>query len=291
MSSCPARPPDELRFVTASIWPGHVGGRTRLPVGRARTIARSVSHRAAARTPGPSASTKDNRGRCSEEFQELGGRFGDGRRVSAAAEQVREGSSARRRGQCRFIAVVPSGQAGAIESAENRGVVPFERAVEADVSRHRIGNGWINDRTAESGLRDRHPTKTGCRAADNQSALIAMEMSGSTRPASRSEHLISHALDALSTPPKMHGLQVGVASYVISILQKENTVRIASLFDATRFWDAIAADPFSRAEWLEAVRMAPAMKQGLYTVLSSRDVLPEVEQLLTDDPRLTRCFQ
>ena len=89
----------------------------------------------------------------------------------------------------------------------------------------------------------------------------------------------------------MHGLQVGVASYVISILQKENTARIASLFDAARFWDAIAADPFSRAEWLEAVRMAPAMKQGLYTVLSSRDVLPEVEQLLTDDPRLTRCFQ
>jgi glycerol-1-phosphate dehydrogenase [NAD(P)+] len=86
-------------------------------------------------------------------------------------------------------------------------------------------------------------------------------------------------------------LQVGVASYLISLLQQENTDRIASLFDATGFWDAIAADPFSRPEWLEAVRMAPSIKPGYYTILSSRDVTPEVEQILTHDPRLVKCFQ
>ena len=58
------------------------------------------------------------------------------------------------------------------------------------------------------------------------------------------------------------------------------------MFDATGFWDAIAADPFSRAEWLAAVRVAPSIKEGFYTVLSSRDVLPEVERILTEDPRL-----
>ncbi len=120
---------------------------------------------------------------------------------------------------------------------------------------------------------------------------IAMEMCGSSRPASGSEHLISHALDATSARPRLHGLQVGVASYLISLLQKENTERIVSLFDATGFWDAIAADPFSRTEWLEAVRIAPSIKPGYYTILSSREVLPEVEQILTHDPRLTRCFQ
>ncbi len=120
---------------------------------------------------------------------------------------------------------------------------------------------------------------------------IAMEMCGSSRPASGSEHLISHALDAASARPRLHGLQVGVASYLVSLLQKENTDRIASLFDATGFWDAIAADPFSRTEWLEAVRMAPSIKQGFYTVLSSRDVMPEVEQILTHDPRLRPCFR
>src|SRR5437660_6115107 len=120
---------------------------------------------------------------------------------------------------------------------------------------------------------------------------IAMEVCGSSRPASGGEHLISHALDAGSARPRLHGLQVGVASYLVSILQGENTDRIAGLFAATGFWEAVAADPFSRAEWLAAVRAAPAVKEGFYTVLSSRDVLPEVEQILTRDPRLARCFR
>ncbi len=119
---------------------------------------------------------------------------------------------------------------------------------------------------------------------------IAMEISGSSRPASGSEHLISHALDVLSQRPRLHGLQVGVASYLVSILQKENTERIASLFDATGFWEAIAADPFSRSEWMDAVQMAPSIKEGYYTVFSSRNVLPEVDQILRQDPRLAQCF-
>lgn len=120
---------------------------------------------------------------------------------------------------------------------------------------------------------------------------IAMEICGSSRPASGSEHLISHALDATSARPRLHGLQVGVATYLVSILQGENTERIAALFDATGFWDVITADPFSRAEWLHAVRVAPSIKEGYYTVLSSRDVLPEVERLLSEDARLARCFR
>lgn len=119
---------------------------------------------------------------------------------------------------------------------------------------------------------------------------ISMEMSGSSRPASGSEHLISHALDAISKQPKLHGLQVGIATYIVSILQNANTERIASLFDVTGFWDAIAADPFSRTEWLEAIRIAPTIKQGFYTVLSSRNVMPEVEHILENDRRLKRCF-
>jgi glycerol-1-phosphate dehydrogenase [NAD(P)+] len=120
---------------------------------------------------------------------------------------------------------------------------------------------------------------------------IAMEICGSSRPASGSEHLISHALDAISNRPRLHGLQVGVATYIVSILQGRNTERIAALFDATGFWTEIARDPLSRSEWLEAVRVAPSVKEGYYTVLSSRDVLPEVERLLTHDTHLQACFQ
>lgn len=119
---------------------------------------------------------------------------------------------------------------------------------------------------------------------------IAMAVCGSSRPASGSEHLISHALDSLSERPRMHGLQVGVATYLISLLQRQNSAAIADLFSKTGFWRTVAADPFRRGEWLEAIRRAPTIKQDFYTVLSSRDCLPEAEAHLRNDPHLRACF-
>lgn len=119
---------------------------------------------------------------------------------------------------------------------------------------------------------------------------IAMEISGSSRPASGSEHLISHALDAISARPRLHGLQVGVATYIVSKLQHQGTERIAHVLDYTGFWHSIEADPFSRKEWLAAVRLAPSIKEDFYTVLSSRDCVPEVEEMLQNDARLVRCL-
>src|SRR6185436_5278140 len=104
---------------------------------------------------------------------------------------------------------------------------------------------------------------------------IAMEICGSSRPASGSEHLISHALDTISARPRLHGLQVGVATYLVSLLQRENSEAIAAVFDTTGFWEAIAADPFSRAEWSEALRLAPTIKQEFHTVLSDPDQIAE----------------
>ncbi|MGF1581810.1 MAG: iron-containing alcohol dehydrogenase family protein [Gemmataceae bacterium] len=120
---------------------------------------------------------------------------------------------------------------------------------------------------------------------------IAMEICGSSRPASGSEHLISHALDGLSSHPKLHGLQVGVATYIVSNLQGQGRDRVASVLDKTRFWDAFEGDPCSVEEWLEAVHQAPKIKEDFYTVLSSRDCLPEVKDLLTTDERLKQCFR
>jgi glycerol-1-phosphate dehydrogenase [NAD(P)+] len=120
---------------------------------------------------------------------------------------------------------------------------------------------------------------------------ISMSICGSSRPASGSEHLISHALDSVSKRPRLHGLQVGVATYLISLLQGQNSAQIAALFDVTGFWRAIASDPFDRGEWLEAARAAPSIKSDFYTVLSSRDCLPEIESALQSDANLRQCFR
>jgi len=119
---------------------------------------------------------------------------------------------------------------------------------------------------------------------------IAMALSGSSRPASGSEHLISHALDATSARPRLHGLQVGVATYLVSRLQKKNTELIQGLFEASGFWRMVAKDPFSKAEWKTAAARAPGIKDDFYTVLSTGDCLPEIEDILDHDPLLRPCF-
>jgi glycerol-1-phosphate dehydrogenase [NAD(P)+] len=120
---------------------------------------------------------------------------------------------------------------------------------------------------------------------------IAMGVCGSSRPANGSEHLISHALDAISPRPRLHGLQVGVATYLMSLLQGRNSEVIAAVLEKTGFWGVIRQDPFSRATWLAAARRAPAMKQDFYTILSSRDCLPEIENLITKEAYLKSCFK
>lgn len=65
---------------------------------------------------------------------------------------------------------------------------------------------------------------------------IAMEIAGTSRPASGSEHLISHALDELAQKPKMHGLQVGTAAYLCAMLQENpETGGVRDILTATGF--------------------------------------------------------
>ena len=120
---------------------------------------------------------------------------------------------------------------------------------------------------------------------------IAMEICGSSRPASGSEHLISHALDLISEKPHLHGLQVGVATYMISQLQGRGTDRIAALFDATGFWDAIRQDPFLKKDWVEAFRMAPTVKDDFYTILAEKDRTGDLIKIMDGDQRLKGVFK
>ncbi len=150
----------------------------------------------------------------------------------------------------------------------------------------------LSDATVSQFMARPHRDREGERLLGTALMLngVAMEICGSSRPASGSEHLISHALDVSSRTPRLHGLHVGVATYLVSHLQGNGTQEIARLFDQTRFLDAFRDRPLSRAEWIHAVRLAPGLKDDFHTVLSERDCLPEVEHLLTHDPLLQSVF-
>ncbi|HBE71679.1 MAG TPA: dehydrogenase [Planctomycetaceae bacterium] len=120
---------------------------------------------------------------------------------------------------------------------------------------------------------------------------VSMEIAGTSRPASGSEHLISHALDGILSPPRLHGLQVGLASYVVAHLQRNTFVpRIAELFDRTGFWESAKAYPISLADFLAAVERAPTIKSNFHTILDQTDAPREVERLVSRDSRLRDCL-
>lgn len=116
---------------------------------------------------------------------------------------------------------------------------------------------------------------------------IAMEIAGTSRPASGSEHLISHALDKVAKEPRAHGIQVGVATLLCALLQKNDyldTVRHALL--ATGFVDFVSKKPLVKAEVIEALELAPAIKKNYYTVLSQKGVMEKALKLIAKDDLL-----
>ncbi|HWB87470.1 MAG TPA: iron-containing alcohol dehydrogenase family protein [Bryobacteraceae bacterium] len=121
---------------------------------------------------------------------------------------------------------------------------------------------------------------------------VAMEIAGSSRPASGSEHLISHALDMTGARQRLHGLQTGTAAYLVSSVQPgSHHERIGEVFARTGFWESVRKQPFSKEQWRVAVERAPSVKEDFYTILSEIAVWPEFARMIAHDPALVGCFE
>jgi glycerol-1-phosphate dehydrogenase [NAD(P)+] len=96
---------------------------------------------------------------------------------------------------------------------------------------------------------------------------MAMEMAGSSRPASGSEHLISHALDLILARPRAHGLQVAVGTIAAALIRGEDTRRLVAFFRGVGL--PVVPDDLGIAldDLLEAVRVGPSTRPGRTTCL------------------------
>ena len=120
---------------------------------------------------------------------------------------------------------------------------------------------------------------------------IAMEIAGTSRPASGSEHLISHALDKISERPQLHGIQVGVAGYLCSILQNNPAVSgLREVLTQIGFFDFAANNPLRKDEFVEALRIAPTIKKDYYTILSDKGSFERAVQAISEDSILRRLI-
>ena len=114
---------------------------------------------------------------------------------------------------------------------------------------------------------------------------VAMEVSGSSRPASGSEHLISHAYEKVADRPSMHGLQVGLASIATMWLQEHPRLEnVMSVLAETGFIHFVKENPLERGAFIEAIRLAPTIKDQYFTILTPKGNVDKLVEFVSDSP-------
>ncbi len=113
---------------------------------------------------------------------------------------------------------------------------------------------------------------------------IAMQIADSSRPASGSEHLISHAYDKVASEPSLHGLQVGVASYAVSYLQKDTYPVLKQIIQDCGFLDFMTQNPLHKEDFIKAIYHAPEIKENFYTILSRKNNIEYLVDFMSEDP-------
>ncbi len=108
---------------------------------------------------------------------------------------------------------------------------------------------------------------------------LAMEIAGSSRPCSGSEHLISHALDALEPGTAAHGEQVAFGTLIATALQGGDPAEPRALMAAAGLNGALTGFGISPARMAEVIKFGPSTRPGRYTVLDRER--PSLQSLRT----------
>jgi glycerol-1-phosphate dehydrogenase [NAD(P)+] len=124
---------------------------------------------------------------------------------------------------------------------------------------------------------DLSPLKTGTLTPDLAQRLLdglvlsglAMELAGSSRPCSGSEHLISHALDALEPGTAPHGEQVAFGTLVATALQGGDTDRVRKEIAAIGMNSALHGFGLGPQRLAQIVAFGPSTRPGRFTVLDT----------------------
>lgn len=119
---------------------------------------------------------------------------------------------------------------------------------------------------------------------------IANEIAGGSTPTSGSEHLISHALDKMLERPQLHGVQVGIATYIMSVVQNHRYVRVNAIFEKTGFWDYVSGLDLKREDFEKAIDMAPQIKPHRHTYLHEKKYRELAKKVLWEDEVLKKVF-
>ncbi|MCM1498179.1 MAG: iron-containing alcohol dehydrogenase family protein [Clostridium sp.] len=119
---------------------------------------------------------------------------------------------------------------------------------------------------------------------------IANEIAGNSAPTSGSEHLISHALDKMLEAPQLHGIQVGIATYLMSLVQNHRYQRVHTIFTDTGFFDYVETLELNVTDYENAIDLAPSVKPFRHTYLHEEKYRQKAKELLYRDDTLKQLF-
>jgi len=101
---------------------------------------------------------------------------------------------------------------------------------------------------------------------------VAMSLAGSSRPASGSEHSISHAMDAMYALKSYHGEQVALATILTTYLRRGPWEKFLT-FSQRMGLPVTATDiGLSDGDYIKAVLKAPDTRKERYTILNEIDL-------------------
>ncbi|PRR83718.1 iron-containing alcohol dehydrogenase family protein [Clostridium vincentii] len=115
---------------------------------------------------------------------------------------------------------------------------------------------------------------------------ISMEIAGDSSPASGAEHLISHALDKFLETPQLHGIQVGMATYIMSKVQDHRFKRISKILTETGFFNYVKTLKMSKEDFKKAIDIAPSIKPNRYTYIHVEENRIIAKRFIDEDETL-----
>ena len=112
---------------------------------------------------------------------------------------------------------------------------------------------------------------------------ISMEIAGNSKPASGAEHLISHALDKFVEVPQLHGIQVGIATYIMAHVQNHRFKRISKVLTETGFFTYAKTLKMKKEDFKKAIDLAPSIKPGRYTYIHLEENRALAKKIIDED--------
>jgi glycerol-1-phosphate dehydrogenase [NAD(P)+] len=112
------------------------------------------------------------------------------------------------------------------------------------------------------------------------SSGVAMSIAGSSRPASGSEHMFSHALDMIAPKPAMHGEQCGVGTIMMMYLHGGDWKAIKDALERIGAPTTAKELGIDREYIIEALLRAHTIRPERYTILGNGITRDAAEKLV-----------